>query len=274
MNKLFHIFKLTNDDALKISSHPDEPHNHDFEELIIVNKGQVEHFIDFEAKNYNAPLVSFVTKGKVHRVIPKPLNGECDIWAIRFKSEFVPESTFQLYSYYHNNATIVFEEGFCFERLLILCDLMYKETQQPTINYAIIRQLLSTIFTMIETERKKHNEDTIKIQQTSFKKFLSELELHFREPFGVDFYAEKLSMSTRNLNHICQNIMEQSVSEIIETRKLIEAKNLLITSDKTISEIGFELGYNEKAYFTNVFKKKSGVTPSEFRDEMRKLLLS
>lgn len=67
--------------------------------------------------------------------------------------------------------------------------------------------------------------------------------------------------------------MEQSVSEIIEPRKLIEAKNLLITSDKTISEIGFELGYNEKAYFTNVFKKKSGVTPSEFRDEMRKLLL-
>lgn len=267
------MFMLTADEASKIASHPGEPHNHDFEELIIVNKGQVEHFIDFEAKSYNAPLVSFVTKGKVHRVIPKPLNGECDIWAIRFKSEFVPESTFQLYSYYHNNATIVFEEGFCFERLLILCDLMYKETQQPTINYAIIRQLLSTMFTMIETERKKHNEDTIKIQQTSFKKFLSELELHFREPFGVDFYAEKLSMSTRNLNHICQNIMEQSVSEIIETRKLIEAKNLLITSDKTISEIGFELGYNEKAYFTNVFKKKSGVTPSEFRDEMRKLLL-
>lgn len=165
------MFMLKADEACKIASHPDEPHNHDFEELIIVNKGQVEHFIDFEAKNYNAPLVSFVTKGKVHRVIPKPLNGECDIWAIRFKSEFVPESTFQLYSYYHNNATIVFEEGFCFERLLILCDLMYKETQQPTINYAIIRQLLSTMFTMIETERKKHNEDTIKIQQTSFKKF-------------------------------------------------------------------------------------------------------
>jgi AraC-like DNA-binding protein len=63
-----------------------------------------------------------------------------------------------------------------------------------------------------------------------------------------------------------------SVSEIIEARKLIEAKNLLISTSKTISEIGFDLGYNEKSYFTTVFKKKSGQTPSEFRDEMFKLI--
>ncbi|HBL78673.1 MAG TPA: AraC family transcriptional regulator, partial [Aequorivita sp.] len=45
--------------------------------------------------------------------------------------------------------------------------------------------------------------------------------------------------------------------EIIETRKLTEAKNLLISTDKTIAEIAYELGYNENSYFSNVFKKKS-----------------
>ena len=79
-------------------------------------------------------------------------------------------------------------------------------------------------------------------------------------------------MSSRNLNLICQKIMNQSVSEIIETRKLTEAKNLLASTNKSISEIGFELGYNEKSYFSNVFKKKSGQTPSEFRDEMQNLI--
>ena len=98
------------------------------------------------------------------------------------------------------------------------------------------------------------------------------LEENFRRPEGVEFYAEKLFMSSRNLNLITRNILQQSVSEIIETRKLIEAKNLLTSTDKSISEIGFELGYNEKSYFTSVFKKKSGQTPSEFREEMRKLL--
>jgi AraC-like DNA-binding protein len=79
-------------------------------------------------------------------------------------------------------------------------------------------------------------------------------------------------MTSRNLNLICHNILQQSVSEIIETRKLIEAKNLLISTDKAISEISYELGYNEKSYFANVFRKKSGQTPSEFREEMKRLI--
>ena len=41
---------------------------------------------------------------------------------------------------------------------------------------------------------------------------------------------------------------------------------------KTISEIGFELGFKEKAYFTSVFKKKAGQTPSAFRDEMKRII--
>lgn len=82
----------------------------------------------------------------------------------------------------------------------------------------------------------------------------------------------QLFMTARNLNLICQNILQKSVLEIIETHKLIETKNLLIHTDKPISEIGYELGYNEKAYFTSVFKKRSGQTPSQFREEMQKII--
>ena len=128
---------------------------------------------------------------------------------------------------------------------------------------------------MIETERKKNasNETSQPCSQhITFRSFLQILEDNFRRDVNVDFYAEKLNMSTRNLNIVCQNILQKSVSEIIETRKLTEAKQLLMHTDKTIAEIGFELGYNEKSYFSNVFKKKAGVTPSEFRSEMSKLI--
>ncbi|WP_286971351.1 helix-turn-helix domain-containing protein, partial [Flavobacterium sp. UBA4854] len=102
--------------------------------------------------------------------------------------------------------------------------------------------------------------------------FLRLLEQHYKESKDVNFYAEKLFMTSRNLNIICQNILQQSVSEIIETRKLTEAKNLLMTTDKNIAEIGYELGFNEKTYFTHAFKRKAGMTPTEFREEMKKLL--
>lgn len=277
MNKLFHIFRVDEEEAKRISEQPDEPHNHDFEELLIGIHGELEHFIDFDATKTQAPFVSFVTKGKVHRLIPRIYKGKCDIWVIRFRSEFIPETTFQLYSFYHGQANIKLEKGPCFQRLVDLCKMISAETKQEIPNYAIIRQLLSVLFTMIEAERKKtepQNETTQKTQHISFGNFLAILEENYRRPLGVEFYAEKLFMSSRNLNFICQNILEQSVSEIIETRKLIEAKNLLISTEKTISEIAYELGYNENSYFSNVFKKKSGQSPSEFRDDMKILLTS
>ncbi|MEO8151047.1 MAG: helix-turn-helix transcriptional regulator [Bacteroidia bacterium] len=275
MNHLFQVFKVTADDVKKITTSPNEPHHHDYEELLVGIAGELEHFIDFKSNTFTAPFVSFVTKGKVHRVKPGIKDGQCEIWVMRFKSEFIPETTFQLYCYYHDHANIEMQKGDCFNRLVTLCEMMFTEMQQITPDYAVIRHLLSALFTMIESERKKINPDEIIFQKTqniTFKNFLRILEENFRRSEGVEFYAEKLFMTARNLNLICQHILQKSVSEIIETRKLIEAKNLLMNTDKSISEIGFELGYNEKAYFTSVFKKKSCQTPTEFREEMSKLI--
>lgn len=205
------------------------------------------------------------------------ITNKCEIWSIHFKSEFIPETLFQLYPLYHNQANIPLKRDRHFERLITLTQMMYDEAQQKVIDYAIIRQLLSTLLTMIESERKKIEYTDKALQKTqhiSFGNFLTILEKNFRKPLGVEFYAEKLFMSSRNLNLISQNILEQSVSEIIETRKLTEAKNLLISTDKTISEIAYELGYKENSYFSKVFKKKSGLSPGEFRLEMKKNLIS
>jgi AraC family transcriptional regulator, transcriptional activator of pobA len=275
VNQLFEIFRLNKEDALRINSTPNEPHGHDFEELLIGIRGDIEHFIDFKTTTYTAPFVSFVTKGKVHRLKPIITDGKFDVIGIKFRSEFIPETTFQLYSYYHDHANLQLEEGECFNRMPALCEMMVYEMKQSTPDYGVIRHLLSALFTMIESLRKKSEPDIksfYKTQNITFRNFLQILEENFRRPEGVDFYAEKLFMSVRNLNLITHNILQMSVSEIIETRKLIEAKNLLINTDKTISEIGYELGYNEKSYFTSVFKKKSGQTPSEFREEMSRLI--
>jgi AraC family transcriptional regulator, transcriptional activator of pobA len=275
MDNLFHIFKISLEDAVKIAESADHVHNHDFEELIVGIEGELEHFIDFKAERFVSPFISFVTKGKVHGVKPCTENNKFDIWVIEFKSEFIPEMTFQLYSYYHDHANLPMQKGDSFNRMVTMCELMHNESLQNTPDYAVIRLLLNTLFTMIESERRKGTNSDKRLYSTqniTFKNFLTILEENFRRPEGVDFYAEKLFMSSRNLNLICHNILQKSVSEIIETRKLIEAKNILVTTNKTVSEIGFELGYNEKSYFTNVFRRKSGQTPTEFRNEMNSLI--
>jgi AraC family transcriptional activator of pobA len=275
MDQLFKIFRLNPVDASKISASPDEPHLHDYEELIIATEGQLEHFIDFKNTTLDAPLVCFVTKGKIHRAIPKLKNGRCQMWILRFKSEFIPNITFNLYTSYHDHAMIQLPQGACFNRLVTICQIIETEMKQANPDLGVVRHLLTALFIMIESEKNKNLPQTETInhtQNTTLINFLKILEENFRRSEGVEFYAEKLFMSSRNLNLICKTIINQTVSELIENRKLIEAKNQLTYSDKNISEIGFDLGYSEKAYFTKVFKKRTGKTPKEFREEMKKIL--
>lgn len=274
MKELFKIFKIDEEEAIKISSSPDEPHQHNYEELIVGMHGQLEHFIDFKTTIIDAPVVSFVTKGKLHRVIPKLKNGQCEMWVLRFKSEFIPETTFQLYSNYHDHATLYVQNETRFKSIIKICEVINGEMRQENPELNVVSHLLIALILTIESERNKIKTgegDWASNQNTTIRSFLKILEENYQRPLGVEFYADKLFMSTRNLNLICKNILDQTVTEIIETRRLIEAKNQLTHSDKHISEIGFNLGYNDKAYFTNVFKKRTGKTPSEFREEMKKL---
>lgn len=276
MKSIFWIEPITEEYTREIASESFEPHRHDFEELTLCTQGRMNHFIDFEQRELQCPVACFVSQGKLHRLqmLPDDKGRYPAGWLVRFRSELIPESKFQLYAYYHNFANISFSNEEHCRQAVLLCEMMNGECLAGKPEYGIIRSLLNALFAILEAEKKKQLPDNALFsnQNDTFKSFLKILEDNFRRDVGVEFYAEKLNMSARNLNLICHNILQKSVSEIIETRKLTEAKALLMHSGKAVSEIGFELGYNEKAYFTNVFKKKSGLTPSEFRSEMANLI--
>ncbi len=274
MKHPFEIYNLTPKQAEKIASVPNDPHTHDFEELLVGVEGSLEHLIDFKSDIFKAPYISFIAKGKLHRLKPVPVDGKCSIWVIKFRTDLIPDTSFGLYSLYQGNSNIETENSPYFRRLVQLCEMMHEEMaqEQPSLN--IIRDLLKTAFSMAGVIRERYTETPeFNPQNTTFKNFLAILEENYKRPeAGVEFYAEKLFMSARNLNLITQNIMKMSVSELIDARKMTEGKNLLASTDKTIAEIGFELGYNEKSCFTTVFKKKTGLTPSMFRQGIKQMI--
>jgi AraC family transcriptional regulator, transcriptional activator of pobA len=147
MTEIFKMFKLDAAESDRINNSDNEPHHHDFEELLIGKYGQLEHFIDFKSQLIDAPFVSFIAQGKVHRVKPIIKDGKCDIWAIRFKREFIAETVFQLYASYHEKANICLKTDACFERLDSICSIIYEEYLQANPDLSIIRQLLSSLFT-------------------------------------------------------------------------------------------------------------------------------
>ena len=273
MEKLFRIIEITKELAVDIASKEYNPHFHDFEELIIISQGSLTHYIDFKVEILKAPFACYISMGRMHRIVPgKDLRG----WIINYKTEFITDSKLNFYSNFFAFTNIPLTNGLCLDRVISLCQVIYNEYRQEFIDHTTIRHLVNGLISMVDTEQKRNIpvEREIKNSQiTAFNNFLRILEANFHRNEGVSFYADKMNMSERNLNIICKNNFQKSVSEIIETRKLIEAKRMLLYSDKTVSEIGFELGYNEKSYFTRVFHSRMEMTPTRFR-EMSKNIVS
>ena len=267
MDKPFRIFRFTDDIIKGLVDDPPKPHRHDYEEIIINTGGNFDHFIDFNKENYSVPSVVYIAQGKVHQFLP---NFTTKGWAIKYHTEFIPGGKFHFYSHYLDKIVYELNTDFFLKSVDRLCEMMLEESEQKPPDYDTVRNLLNALFSKLEVLGR--NDLNIEgggnnNQVAVFNSFLKVLESNFKSSEGVDFYAEKMNMSVRNLNHISKNIVNKSISDIIETRKLIEARHLLIDTNKSVSEIGFELGYSEKSYFTRVFRKKTGLTPSMFREK-------
>jgi AraC family transcriptional regulator, transcriptional activator of pobA len=272
MNVPFTINKISQELVESIIMNPSQPHRHDHEELIIVTHGHPIDLVDFTAEKAEPPVVVYVAQGKVHSFIP---DENTRGWVIRYTSEFIPKSGFNFYATFLDDVNYQMDVDFCSTTMNDLCEIMMRENEQEPVDYSMIRHLLLAILSKLESATKKQFLDK-KVSGTSqlitFNTFLQILEYNYKRPAGVDFYADKLNMSTRNLNLISQSVFGKSITEIIETRKLIEARQLLLNTPKTVSEIGFELGYNEKSYFSRVFHKKTGTTPTLFRKRIHGII--
>jgi AraC-like DNA-binding protein len=82
----------------------------------------------------------------------------------------------------------------------------------------------------------------------------------------VRYCAEKLNLSPNYFSDLLKSETGKNTQEHIHYHLLEKAKTLLLSSDKNISEIAFELGFEYPQNFSKLFKQKVGITPGEFRN--------
>lgn len=95
------------------------------------------------------------------------------------------------------------------------------------------------------------------------------IEQHFLAENRLVFYADKLSVSTATFNRYCHKYFQQSFVNIINLKKIALAKKKLYLTNNSVKEIAYNVGYNDPMYFSRVFKKNCGVSPREFREQLR-----
>jgi signal transduction histidine kinase/ligand-binding sensor domain-containing protein/DNA-binding response OmpR family regulator len=140
-----------------------------------------------------------------------------------------------------------------------------------------IEELMARVSNLLESRRKLREKyssavslDPKAISVTSMEerfvqKLLDVMEKHHTDPeFDVETLGKELGMSRTNLYRKLRTIINQHPTEFIQSFRLKKAVLLLQNNFGNISEVAYGLGFNSLTYFTRIFKKHYGLTPSEY----------
>ncbi|WP_053404480.1 AraC family transcriptional regulator [Persicobacter sp. CCB-QB2] len=84
---------------------------------------------------------------------------------------------------------------------------------------------------------------------------------------GIEQIAEELSVSQRYLSDTLKKETGKTTTEHLQLYLIEEAKNILLDPGKTVAEVAYELGFEYPPYFSRLFKKKEGMSPTEYRQK-------
>jgi AraC-like DNA-binding protein len=97
--------------------------------------------------------------------------------------------------------------------------------------------------------------------------FLNDVAKYHNTERSVEFYAGRQSITTRHLSAVIKSVTGKSASEIIALIVVNEAKVLLNSSSKPVSEISSMLGFSDQYSFSHFFKKHLGESPTQYRNQ-------
>jgi AraC-like DNA-binding protein len=128
---------------------------------------------------------------------------------------------------------------------------------------SILEHYLSIL--LLELYRGTHRDAGKTPTEDLVTDFSDLVETHFREQHHLKFYADKLKVSPKALSGKIQKALGRPAKEIILQRCLLEAKRLLSYSPLSVSEIGYELGFDDPNYFSRFLKTYLRVSAVTFR---------
>lgn len=151
-------------------------------------------------------------------------------------------------------------------RLSVLMEQMLAERRDLSANSALMMEwLVASVLLLMARQGELSKAAAASPRAERFQHFRTLVEKYFKQHWSIGQYAEALGITESRLNRICREMTGTSAFEVTQMRLLVEARRKLIYIAAPVSRVGFELGFDDPAYFTRFFKKRTGVTPAAFR---------
>lgn len=249
-----------------------ELHRHDFFYLLIIKNGSGQHEIDFTNYDISDHTVFVMRPGQVHYL---NLKAKGTGYLIQFKTDFL---------YSHNSASqnhltkliqfnTYYLESHGFGKIETILIEALKEYTEKAKGYQEVLKANLSIF-LIELLRQRQSKVVSPVSSTPYAQekleyFLELVEANITSNKQVSYYTDLLHLSSYQLSAITKSLLNKTPSELINDYIILEAKRQLLATSNQVSQIAYNLGYDDASYFTRFFKKHTTSSPEAFRQNSK-----
>lgn len=234
----------------------------DYNILIYLQSGSYKQQIESEMFTIDKPSILFISSGTIHSLQSIEKNVKGYFVLIENKSLnaiFNTENIFNL-SLIQPVISLNAAED---EWMTNISRLLYEEVSREKTNRKIGQGLLQAmLYKMLELSGR--SKVLPRNQQVAIQ-FKQLVNTHFKDEKSVAFYADELAISANYLNRCVQSMFHKNAKEVIMEIAIVNSQLLMWDSSMGIAEICYELNFEDPSYFSRIFKKTTGRTPTEYR---------
>lgn len=164
---------------------------------------------------------------------------------------------------YQSGADAFISKPFKGEILLARCANLIENKQR-------IKDLYSGVITVEDKKDDSHKgrTDSLSLENDFYSRFINILKTFYQDPsLNTETLAQKMNLGGAQLTRKIKALTNFTPVEILRNYRLEQARKLLLTTDKNINEITFEVGFSSAPYLTKCFREHFGLTPTDLRSQ-------
>ena len=151
-------------------------------------------------------------------------------------------------------------------------DILKANIASVLANKEFLRQRFSQLNYRTEDLPKEVQEAPgLNLDQTFLIKATGLVKANLSKEFNVDDLCMEMGMSRSSLYNKIKALTDRSPSDFIRQIRMTEAANLLKSKKHTVAEVSDMMGYSDPKYFTDIFKKHYGMTPSAYMKQSQEV---
>lgn len=252
--------------------------NHENIEFMLPFYGHYSLLIGDKSYQISPGKVVFIDENQLHKVMPE---SQEEFLIVSFVVDWASFSKFLnshklnfdlalMRKSLHGSNLITVDSNFAEELQVAAHNLYYEIEESKNANSAMINALLLQIFVLLYRNLQiaagiPSDEEKTFVVSDIVSDVIDFINENYNQQISLCNIAQQFWINPSQLSRAFKKETGANITDFIRSMRMYYAKELLVKTTKTISEIGFDVGYNNTAYFNTLFLRETDMSPKQFR---------